>query len=67
MPGTSSAGTIFRATKAPQVQQLIKKAGPRLLYLPPYTFGAEDCRNYFDAAGYERDLWVPVQSAGKML
>jgi hypothetical protein len=31
------------------------------------TFRPDECQNYFDAAGYECDLWAPVQSAGNLL
>jgi len=31
------------------------------------TFRPDECQNYFDAAGYQRDLWTPVQSAGNPL
>ena len=91
--------------KGTKVQQLIERAGARLLYLPPYspdfnpieqafaklkallrkaeewtieelwntigtlidTFRPDECQNYFDAAGYERDLWRLVQPDGNLL
>ena len=31
------------------------------------TFRPDECQNYFDAAGYQRDLWTPLQPVGKPL
>ena len=31
------------------------------------TFRPDECQNYFDAAGYQRDLWTPLQPDGNLL
>jgi DDE superfamily endonuclease len=63
-PGDIVVMDNLSSHKGPAVRAMIRAAGARLLYLPPYSpdfnpiekaFTPKECANYFTACGYDAD------------